>query len=512
MTNAHNNANEEGIIRNRLRQIVNGEGVDAYMNDEHLIEELHNSNSRGVRFYEIPLTPERQRVRDRNERYLAGDSVWQDRRTPTVTIQVTTNTPHRVPSLGETMRNANERLQRIRIASEEMNERARLDARQRSERRERRRETEEQRLQREEREREREQRLAEECAQREARHNERIEEMMRLVRECSPNHSLLFSRVIDTVEHLRLACEISDPCYSCAFSYLDYGLVNIIKIVNPLLHTQLISTYNRGNPTFRTNQMIMESGIVNHFDREVSDIIFDFASLIQMIYTETSRDRQTHTLPLFAHVDEHNNLTFNGDHICTLSRTYDFEDGLIYLKQLRNDNIDRAVFENEKRIFKALNDECWYALLNILRNKYRLFNSIPKIAPKIRRTNSVERIDQLIKLEDGRPEEDYLPTVIRYERPPFVRDGRDITIERPKISLRAKTVEDKTILTHPIVHHRVDIPSGHGMRIDYRDHNIEEYHDNYLPYLVYRPINIGRYISNNNVEYNLSEDDGDYRY
>lgn len=516
-SSANRNNQDEGLIHNRARQLANNGGINAYLDDEHMIEEIHNSRNGGVRFYEIPLTPERnrpnrqqssifdnidasnrrnvptqrpnpsevhaQRCRERNALYPPGNTdVWRDRRTrnqprptatPVVTIQVTVD-PNTERLRAE--REA-ERQRRYEESTRQMQEY-----------------------------------LNEEAERKERAHNERLDEMLNLIRDYSPNHHLLFNRVRNYLEHLRLACEINDPCYSCAFNYLDHGLTKMVELADPTLFKSLKRTYYRGSPSHETSRVIMESGVMNDQSREVSDIIFDFSSLIQMIYSENSKDRLAINTPVFVHVDDHNNLFFNGSHICTLSRVYDFTDGLIYLRQLRRDSVERDVFENEKAILKALHEECWYALLNILRKKYRMFNIIPNVQPKLRRSKSKDNLSADVTLTDGRRLEEYLPTVIHYTRPPFARDGRDITIQRPTLNVTAKLVNDRLILKHPTLHHHVSVPSGYSKRTDHFDYDITVHHDEYVPFVSYRPISLGRYIANNDIDYNLSEDDADYRF
>ena len=510
---AANRNSDEGLLHNRARQIANDGGINAYLDDEHMIEEIHNSRNGGVRFYEIPLTPERQRpnrqqtpaeahaqrCRERNALYPPGNTeVWRDRRTrnqprptatPVITIQVAAH--------------VDTEAQRLRAEREAADREAERQRAEREAERQRRNEESTRQIQAW---------MRAEAERKERAHDERIDEMMNLIRDYSPNHQVLFSRIVPYLEHLRLACEINDPCYSCAFNYYEHGMLKMVELADPTLYKSLKRTFHRGNPSPETGRVIMESGVMASGDTEVSNLIFDFTSLIQMVYGENSKDRLVISTPVFVHIDEHNNVYFNGSHVCTLSRVYDLTDGLIYLRQLRRDNVDRSVFETEKAILKALHDECWYALLNILRNKYRLFNIIPKVQPKLRRSKSTDKLSADIKLSDGRTNEERLPVVIHYQRPPFARDGRDIPIERPNLTVVAKLVNDRLILKQPILHHHVGVPTGFSKRTDHYDHDIAAHHDNYVPYVSYRPISIGRYIANNDIDYNLSEDDCDYRY
>lgn len=530
-----NNNTIESALTERLRQIVNAGGLNAFMDDNHMIEELHNSQNRGVRFYEIPLNPQQQRnlderrqtpfgrettthaqrIRERAAIYQPGNTmIWRDRRsrdaqqpaTPVVTIQATI---HVDDSRQHTANREAER-ERLRQREAERRRQRELDTE---------RELERQRII-DENVRQMQAYRQEENERKERAHHARIAEMLDMLRTYSPNHSHLFSRVIHTVRHLRLACEIDDACYSCSFSNHDYGVARIIEIVDPCLHTTLQATYHNGNPTYQTNQAIMASGILLNYNREVSNVIFDFASLIKQIYCENANDRLNAPTPIFVQIDEHDNVSFNGDHIVTLSRHHDIHNGLIYLTHLRPEG-NEAVFRNEKAILKALNAECWYAVVNILRRKFRMFNTIPDIKPKIRRTNSMDQISPIAPTEsvhtttlnDGRPDEEYIPTVIRYSAFPFNREPRDIQITRPRLTVTAYNINnDKLVMKHARPHFRHLTLRDRVRRVDHRDHDVASYHDNYTPSANYVPINVGRYIANNNVDYNLSEDDGDYRY
>lgn len=585
---ANNNSIEGTMLYERLRQIMANGGVEAYMTNSNVMEELHNSRDNTIRFYDIPIEGTRpqpdtndystiiqgsQADRERrNQLYPPGDnSVWRDRRTrnqhpteqtPHVRVSIQTPAPSRGPYVGDRFANrptrrfessigsihTTSRLIRnepLRAATEEetreVMERVRRNNNERSnsdngDSNERSNDSNtattgntngNQRSTRPavtflqsrtpnasdtptEHELTIERSITEEYERKKQAHEARINEIADMIHQYSLNHHQLFLHFAQCTEKARLACEINDCCYSCAHSYLSEGLYNLVRILDPQLYAECYSTLSRGHPTMKTDAFIHQRGFIQS-NHEISDLIFDYTTLLRAItgiYSDTYY--QTH-VPIYVHIDEHNNISFNGDHMVTLSQPYSGPDCLIYLHQLKHTPENRIAFENEKQMFKALENELWYGLINILRGKYRQFNRIPKIKPSVRRYNSSDNLKQLDQLlSDGLTPEEAAPVIITYDRPPFRNPPREIKIERARVHMYVRHINDIPIVKQHVHHFKPTKDDTYTVKVDYRDHDIAEHHDEYLPYYQYRPTSIGKYLAHNNITNRmLSEDDCD---
>lgn len=553
--NNQNNSIEGTMLYERLRRIMATGGIEAYMTDSNVMEELHNSRDNTVRFYDIPIEGNRpqpdpddtsniiqgsQADRERRNRlYPAGDnSVWRDRRTRNqpseqashVRVSIQTPAPQDRRYNGDrfanhpttrfegpldtTHHNVTSRLIRnepLRAPTEE-------ETRAAAERVRRNRQPERSNSVLQNRPSDTpseyeitiDRSIMEENERKHRAHEVRIAEITDMIHQYSLNHHQLFVHLTRHTEKARLACEINDCCYSCAHSYLSEGLYNLVRMLDSRLYVECHSTLSRGNPTMKTDAFIHQRGFIQS-NHEISDLIFDYTTLIRAILGIHSDTYLQTDIPIYVHIDEHNNVTFNGDHMVTLTDPYNGPDCLIYLRQLKHTDANRHIFEHEKQLFKALENELWHALINILRGKYRQFNRIPKIKPTIRRYNSSDNLKQLDQLlSDGLTPEEAAPVVITYNRPPFRNPPREIKIQRANVRMYVRHVNNVPIVKQHVHHFKPPRDSAVTLKIDYRDHNIEEHHDEYVPYLEYRPTSIGKYLAHNHITNKmLSEDDCD---
>lgn len=502
---------------------INENGIRVLINSRNIVEELHNSRPGvTVQFYEIPLNGvnihqeeidrvnrereqerlnRRRRIAERVSRYPPGDnSVWRDRRTRNQDAPASTNANanahERAPASASTNANANASVNEH--APTNAHEHAPAPVPSTSPELE----TiptpsipEDDYIQRQ-------------MEERELAHTRRINSISIDVNLFVPEAAGLFNHAVVRLSHVRLSCEINDPCYSCAFRYLTHGLLELVKIIAPSKYRHAMSTFHRGRePTLDTDRYLYENGFAMP-NKEVEDYIFDFTSIVYGMFNRNGPFyREEHT-PIWVNIDANRNLYFNSQPVCTMICDHGCgENGLIYLNDLKNCNENRAAFETEKHLFEIFKQEMWYILLGVLRSKFRMFNEIPNIRGLIRRTNSSDRLDSVL-LSDGRNDTEFDAVNIMYQRSPFRNSPRLIQVQRKPVRIRCATVgNNERILKHKNVHKKK--PMRFSTRIDYRDRDINN-HEQFGPYIQYRPVCVSRYIIHNNIDKFLSEDDTNY--
>ena len=358
-----NFGNNRANIHDNLRHIGR---LNNYMNDDYVVEEIHASRDNTVRFYEIPLN-QRNNANHNNH----NGSVNSNTRinNPSANNHVTTRVNHESTTQSSTQHTHDN------TSTQQTSRPNRLTIQSRM--------TEDEQRQIQELT---EQIIQEEREERDQKHDARIEELSNLVHDYDPNHHLLFTHFVNDAYFVRLACEINDPCYSCSYNYFSNGLLKIIQMVNPTLYAQAKPTLTRDNKaTFKTDQFFIEHNVIHADDRGVPDLIFDMHSLIQASFASVGHTYVNYHTPVYVHIDDHNDLYFNQSHICRLSKSYDdVPNGLIHLTNLKRNEHTQSIIDNEKKILKMLSEEMWVTLINILRNKYKLFNTIPNIVKPIR--------------------------------------------------------------------------------------------------------------------------------
>lgn len=488
--------NQYNRIANRINQIVNNGNLQDYITNQYVVEEIHNSRDSTVRLYEIPLTDEqindryRERVAERNERYgNRGNDIWQDRRT-----RNQQNEEHRTQR--QRPQRNEQRVQQLEQPQQRQQRRVTINAPPQS------------------------QPLPQQPPQQEyvnpndtwmdecnRNHQLRMNELTQLIDTYDHNHLKLFQYGIQFHTPARFACEIHDLFYSCAGNNLCSGYATIAKIVNPSLYEQSKHTFYRGSPSYQTDHYLLENGLLSVRNREIDDLIFDYASLMIHVYNQHVMlcDLSLQPEPTYAHIEHDNQLFFNDEFICTLSEQYDFPNGLIFLYSMPRNDQTRSMFEKEKKIFEILNHELWYALINVLRKRYRCFNNIPSINIPLKRCNSFDNLSSVAQLDDGLTNAQREPITIPQQNRIRVRP---VVVKRGTIDISGIPVGEEIIIKRKPIHARPTYKNE--KRIDYRDHNVNEYRNNYECGIEYFPVNFERYNNANDMSVNWSEDDGEY--
>lgn len=507
--------NNGSIAELAARLVANGNIINDLMNSNNLVEEIHNSRNGPVRIYEIPLNgPARQEraQRDREQqerldrqrrereqrwaRYPPGDTtVWRDRRTrdqPVASGNINVRPSHdhnnddpvqqhtvtegitdqRRPAIVFGQHPPNR--QRVRI-----NSNINYDT---------------------------SDRINEEMEERERQHDNTLEIYRLLVQQYAPDLYDLYQFAVSTMEHVRLNCEISDPCYSCAHGNHSRGIVKLASIVNPTLYEEAKSTFHRGEPTFQTEHFLMTHGFGTE-SREANDLIFDFSSMISSMFLQRGHLYRNEHAPVYVVIDADGTVYFNGTRKFKLTKHYEPDRGLIFLEKLQRTDSNRHLFETEKKIFNVFREDIWHVLIALLRGKYRMFNAIPELKIPLKRSSSNDNLNANHDrpLSNGLNDTGLVRTII-YNGQPFRNSPKEIRVERPRVVMYGFDGGHRMLLrrrkskSKPT---RLD-----GTRIDYRDHDANW--NDYSPYINYRPVSMSTYIIHNNIDKTLSEDDSNY--
>lgn len=329
-------------------------------------------------------------------------------------------------------------------------------------------------------------------------HIERINELNNLISEFAPDHLQLYRELITDTSNVRLSIEIDDPCYSCAFDNYMNGIFKICQLVDPKLWNEAKQTFRNNKPCFATAAFINRRGLLPESNIEVRNLIFDFDSIIQNAIGTSNRNVY---IPIFIHVDGNGFICFDGIPICKTRQNKFPRSGSIYLKSISKNNHTQIMFDTEKEIKEFLIRELWYIVIDILRNKYRLLNSVDCVnIIKRKRSCSFDNLNDE-SLNNGLSENENEDVVIKYQQSPFRSQPRDIVIKHSKVDMKAKNICGTPMLKHKVIHKKV---RKNDIRTDFRD---KEDYSECVPYMKYRPTNISNYIINNGIEKVLSEDD-----